>query len=111
MTRYFYKETGMYIDWAQLESLPEIDTFIDVGVGPKGSPDLYKKFESKNLILIDPLDEAESYFKNNMADKDAVFFKTALGEKEDNVIINVEKRMGRSTILDVTDINYEVDTV
>ena len=56
MTRYFYKETGMYIDWAQLDSLPEIDTFIDVGVGPKGTPDLYEKFESKKLILIDPLE-------------------------------------------------------
>ena len=35
MTRYFYKETGMYIDWAQLESLPEIDTFIDGGAVSK----------------------------------------------------------------------------
>ena len=74
MTRYFYKETGMYVDWAQLESLPEIDTFIDIGVGPEGTPDLYKKFKNKNLILIDPLDEAESFFKNNMANKGAVFF-------------------------------------
>ena len=44
MTRYFYKETGMYIDWDQLKNLPDIDTFIDVGVGAEGTPDLYEKF-------------------------------------------------------------------
>ena len=111
MTRYFYKETGMYIDWAQLETLPEIDTFIDIGVGPEGTPDLYKKFKNKNLILIDPLDEAESFFKKNMANKGAVFFKTALGEIEDTVIINVEQQAGRSTLLEVSDINYEGDPI
>ena len=111
MTRYFYKETGMYIDWDQLKTLPKIDTFIDVGVGAEGTPNLYKKFKDKKLILIDPLDEAESFYKNNMADKEAVFFKTALGEKEDTAIINVEQGIGRSTLLEVTDINYEGDPV
>jgi len=111
MTRYFYKETGMFIDWAQLESFPEIDTLIDVGVGPEGTPDLYQKFKGKQLVLIDPLDEAEYFFKHNMTDKNAVFFKTALGETLDTVIINVEKSTGRSTILDVTDINYEGDPI
>jgi hypothetical protein len=33
-----------------------------VGVGPEGTPDLYEKFKSNNLILIDPLDEAETLF-------------------------------------------------
>jgi FkbM family methyltransferase len=65
----------------------------------------------KNLKVIDPLDEAETFFKNNMANKGAVFFKTALGEKEDNVMINVEDSRGRSTILDVADINYEGDPI
>ena len=50
MTRYFYKETGTYIDWAQLQSLPEIDTFIDVGVGLEGTPDLYEKFKVFTII-------------------------------------------------------------
>ena len=107
MKRYFYEETGIYIDFDQLKTLPEIDTFIDVGVGPDGTPDLYKKFKNQKLILIDPLDEAESFYKNNMTDLDAVFYKTALGETEDTVIINVEESIGRSTILEVTNINYE----
>ncbi len=47
MTKYFYKETGMYVDWKQLKNLPDIDTFIDVGVGAEGTPDLYEKFCEK----------------------------------------------------------------
>ena len=61
MVKKFYKKTGMYIDWQQLESLPEIDTLIDIGVGPKGTEDLYRVFKNANLVLIDPIDEAKEY--------------------------------------------------
>ena len=43
MKKYFYEETDMYIDWGQLKKLHPIDTFLDVGVGPNGYPELYKK--------------------------------------------------------------------
>ena len=72
MTKYFYEETGMYIDWKQLKNLPDIDTFIDIGVGAEGTPDLYEKFYEKKLVLIDPLDEAEKFYKENMQDNDAI---------------------------------------
>jgi FkbM family methyltransferase len=111
MKRYFYKETGMYIDWAQLDNLPDIDTLIDVGVGSDGTPDLYKRFTGKKLILIDPLDEAENFFKTKMQETDAIFFKTALGETKGSVEINVQKLPGNSSILDVTDINFDGDPV
>ena len=107
MTRYFYKETGMFIDWSQLDKLPDIDTLIDVGVGPDGTPDLYKKFTGKKLILIDPLDESEKFYKDEMQGVDAIFFKTALGASKGSVKINVEEQIGRSSILDVSDINFE----
>ena len=107
MTKYFYKETGMYIDWKQLKNLPDIDTFIDVGVGAEGTPDLYEKFCEKKLVLIDPLDEAEKFYKENMKDTDAIFFKTALGDSAGSLQINVEENIGRSTILDVSEINFE----
>ena len=107
MTKYFYKETGMYIDWKQLENLPDIDSFIDVGVGAEGTPDLYEKFSEKKLVLIDPLDEAEKFYKENMQDIDAIFFKTALGDSAGSLEINVEENIGRSTILDVSEINFE----
>jgi FkbM family methyltransferase len=111
MKRYFYKETGMYIDWSQINKLPNIDTLIDVGVGPEGTPDLYNKFKEKKLILIDPLDESEIFFNNNFQEKNAIFFKTALGDCKGSVKINVEEEIGRSTILDVSDINFEGDPV
>ena len=75
MKRYFYKETGMYIDWSQINKLPNIDTLIDVGVGPEGTPDLYNKFKEKKLILIDPLDEAEKFFNNNFQGEKCNFLK------------------------------------
>jgi len=39
-----YKRTGLFIDWNQLESLPEIDTLIDIdiGIGTRGTPELYE---------------------------------------------------------------------
>jgi len=111
MGKYFYEETGMYIDWKQLERLPEIDSLIDVGVGPEGTPDLYKKFAGKKLILIDPLYEAEDFHNLYMKNTNSLFFLTALGDTTGNVIINVEKEMGRSTIFNVTDINYEGEPV
>tara|TARA_X000001036_G_scaffold347512_1_gene327680 strand:+ start:432 stop:1082 length:651 start_codon:yes stop_codon:yes gene_type:complete len=111
MTRYFYKETGMYIDWEQLKNLPDIDTFIDVGVGADGTPDLYQKFQEKKLVLIDPLDEAEKFYKENMQQVDAIFYKTALGESTGSLKINIEENIGRSTILDVSDINFEGNPV
>ncbi len=44
--KYYYKKTGMFIDWEQLSRLPNINNFIDVGVG-EGTFDLCKKFKKK----------------------------------------------------------------
>jgi FkbM family methyltransferase len=107
MTKYFRDETGMYIDWKQLDKLPKIDTLIDIGVGPMGTPDLYKRFEYAKLFLIDPLDETQDYIDKNLQSRDVIFHKCGVGEEDEEVIINVEEEIGRSTILDVTDINYE----
>lgn len=60
---FFYKTTGLFIDWSQLKKLPDIDIFIDIGFGPNGSPDLIKKFKNKELILIDPLKKSETFAK------------------------------------------------
>ena len=46
MVEKFYTKTGMYIDWQQIESLPEIDTLIDIGVGSKGTENLYRVFKN-----------------------------------------------------------------
>ena len=50
MNKYFYKDTGMYIDWSQLDKLPDIDTLIDVGVGPEGTPEKVSSYRSIRRI-------------------------------------------------------------
>ena len=107
MTKYFRDETGMYVDWGQLKKLPEIDTLIDIGVGPMGTPDLYDQFASSKLLLIDPLDETQSYIDKNLTSREVIFYQCGVGEDFDEVTINVEEEIGRSSILEVAEINYE----
>ena len=114
--RYFYKETGMYIDWAQLDRLPEIDTLVDIGVGPIGTPDLYQRFKTAKLVLIDPLDEAKNYADSDSVElkgRDVNFYQTALGnvDQKTEVLINVEEQIGRSTLMQVANINFEGDPI
>lgn len=107
MPQYFRDITGMYVDWSQLNKLPTVDTLIDIGVGPMGTPDLYEKFPSSKLLLIDPLDETESYINNNLSDRNVIFHKCGVGKETTELTINVENEIGRSSILSVTEINYE----
>jgi len=109
MTRYFRDETGMFIDWSQLDKLPEIDTLIDIGVGPMGTPDLYKRFSLAKLLLVDPLDETETYVKKNLISREVIFHKCGVGKEADEAIIHVQEEIGSSSILKVADINYESD--
>ena len=111
MPKYFYEETGMYIDWGQLDKLPDIDTLIDIGVSDHGTTDLYNRFPTQKLVLIDPLDEAERYVQEELTNRDVTFFKTALGSCREDLSLNIEKRVGRSTFLQVTDINSEGEPI
>ena len=108
MAKKIYETTGMFIDWSQLKNLPAIDTLIDVGVGSDGTPDLYEKFKTQKLILIDPLDEAEKYSKLNLAHRDVTFHKLALGSVDNTKgIISVQGELGNSSLLEASKINYE----
>jgi len=115
MKRYFYKETGMYIDWGQLSRLPDVDTLVDIGVGANGTEDLYDAFPNARLILIDPLDEANDYAAKaqekggSLKERRVKFYKTAVGNVSEttSMEISIEKAIGRSTLLKVSDINYE----
>lgn len=107
----FYKETGMFIDWKQLNFLPEIDTFIDIGFGPKGSPDLLKKFHDKQLILIDPLVESEQFARLSLKKDSFTFYNVCVGSFNGYGNLNVEENMARSTLLEVTDINFESEVI
>ncbi len=109
MTRYFRDETGMFVDWSQLDKLPEIDTLIDIGVGPMGTPDLYKRFSSAKLLLIDPLDETENYINKHLLSREVMFHKNGVGKEAGEAIIYVQEEIGSSSILKVADINFESD--
>ena len=102
----YYKKTGMYVDWEQTSQLPKIDNFIDIGVG-EGTPYLWKKFKNKRIICIDPLDVSERTVIKMLKGKNYSFHKFALGSKKDEKILNVEKDLGRSTLLKVTKKNFE----
>lgn len=104
--RIFYKKTGMYVDWQQISQLPNIDNFIDIGVG-KGTPLFWKKYKNKRLICIDPLDIAEQVVKKDLKNLNYSFHKIAVGSKKSSKILKVEKEIGRSTLLSVTKKNFE----
>ena len=110
MVEKFYSKTGMYIDWQQLESLPEIDTLIDIGVGPEGTEDLYRVFKNANLILIDPIDEAKEYANKLSKDRKVDFIQSALG-KDDNIEKNMklQRKRGFTSFLEISPINMEDD--
>jgi len=100
----------MFIDWQQIESLPEIDTLIDIGVGPQGTEDLYRVFKNANLILIDPIDEAKEYSNKLSKDRKVDFFQSALG-KDDNIEKNMklQKKRALTSFLEISPINEEDD--
>ena len=110
MVEKFYTKTGMYIDWQQIESLPEIDTLIDIGVGSKGTENLYRVFKNANLILVDPIDEAKEYAEKLSKHRKVVFIQSALG-KEDGVEKNMklQKERGYTSFLEISPINMESD--
>jgi FkbM family methyltransferase len=112
MTKKIYETTGMFIDWTQLNNLPIIDTLIDIGVGSEGTPDLYEKFESQKLVLVDPLDEAEEFAKKHLKHRDVVFFKLAVGNEDDGKgVISVQDELGNSSLLESSEINYHDKSV
>ena len=102
----FHRKTGMYVDWQQISTLPQIDNFIDIGVG-EGTPLLWKKYKNKKIICIDPLDHSENIVKKVLKKRNYSFYKCAVGAKEEIKILNVEKNLGRSTLLKVTKKNFE----
>lgn len=111
MKKYFRDETGMFIDWGQLKKLPSVDTLIDIGVGPMGTPDLYTRFNKAKLVLIDPLVETKSYIDNNLNTRDVSFYNVAVGKEKGNLTINVEDEIGRSSFLNTSSINYEGEPI
>jgi FkbM family methyltransferase len=109
--RLFYKETGIYNDWAQIKKLPSIDTLVDIGVGINGTPELYNHFDSAHLVLIDPTTEAKNYAETNLTARSHSFYNCGVGEKSGELILNVEEDSSYSSFLEVADINFRADPI
>jgi len=105
----FYEDTGMYIDWPQMDRLPPIDTLIDIGVGPKGTPSLWKKYAHCKIICIDPLEEAQLAASQMLKASDYTFYKTALGSESSTSLLNIDPNLGKSSLLVSTPINTDSD--
>jgi len=109
MIKKFYKKTGMYIDFDQIKNLPNIDTLIDIGVGPDGTKDLYNNFKNANLILIDPIDQAKKYADKLSKKRNVQFFQVGLGKSDNlNKKMKIQKKLGLSSILELSEFN-EID--
>ena len=100
----YHKETGMYVDWKQISQLPKIDNFVDIGVG-LGTPLFWKMYSKKRIICIDPLklEPAIKLLKNMKYS----YHQVAVGSKKGKKILNIEKKVGRSTLLKVRKKNFE----
>jgi FkbM family methyltransferase len=87
-------------------------TIVDVGVGADGTPQLYEAFPEAFLILIEPLKEHEPQLKAILKEYEGEYFLTAVGAREENLIINVEpNKSGRSSIYSRTDFTSTGDLV
>ena len=71
------------IDWQQLQKLPKINTLIDIGVGPMGTPELYDLFPNAKLLLIDPLSESSAYIDEHLKQRDVTFYNCGVGDREE----------------------------
>lgn len=100
----YHKETGVYVDWKQISQLPKIDNFVDIGVGV-GTPLFWKMYSKKRIICIDPLklEPAIKLLKNMKYS----YHQVAVGSKKGEKILNIEKKVGRSTLLRVRKKNFE----
>lgn len=104
----FYKKTGIYTDWAQLKKLPQIDTLIDIGVGPTGTIDLYRHFKKAKLILIDPLEEAKKFSEKLKKKRKLTFFQYAVGKDNDiKLQMKIQKKIGLSSLLKISKFNIQ----
>ena len=64
-------------------------TLVDVGVGSRGTPRLYKAFPNSYYVLIDPLKEFESEMQRILETHDGCYFLVAAGNKEGTITIHM----------------------
>lgn len=95
------KETNNYTIWDKISLLPKVETIIDVGVGPKGTPGLYRHFPNAKFLFVDPLIECREAVKSMLNERN-IFINCALGDFDGTVEMNIALKPSRSSILNRT---------
>jgi FkbM family methyltransferase len=81
----------------------EAEIIVDTGVA-EGAPQLYRSFPDAYFMMVNPLKESKKYIKKYVKTYNCEFIECALGEKEGESVINVEKSgIGASGFLDKKD--------
>ena len=84
-----------------IDRLPDVSTVVDIGIGPEGTRDLWDRYPDAQFVLIDPVIECKSSVEG-MLEKDArnVFVNKAVGAGSEQVTINIDRGLNRSSVLD-----------
>jgi FkbM family methyltransferase len=81
-------------------------TLFDVGVGG-GTPELYRLFAGKRLVLIDPLVEAEENVRQRWPGLAFDFIAAALGSEEGSAVLAITETGSKTGILERTPLTAE----
>lgn len=88
----------------ELEALDnDVNTVIDVGV-MEGTFDIYDRYPSAQLVLIDPLEESKSHVSAKLKNRPFIFYNCAVGKEKDSITINIDSKMRQSSLLERTKI-------
>lgn len=89
---------GMTPGYHRLEKLPPIAMVIDVGVGPNGSPFLYKRFPHAFFVSIDPLEESGPIVARHIPESQSYFVNAAVGRSPGYVELDVSQTASRTSL-------------
>ena len=95
---------------AKLRQLSSPSTVIDVGVW-HGTPDLYAAFPDAQLLLVDPLPEAEPHMRRILAERPGVFEAVALGSAPGEAHLSVPADTSTAAVGGEDGIVVPVDTL
>ena len=83
--------------WRKASNLPKVPTIIDIGIGPKATPGLYKHFPHARYVFIDPLEECRKAVEKRLEGCNNIFIASAVGSTNTCSILNVARKPSRSS--------------
>lgn len=84
--------------WSKVSMLPQVPTIIDIGIGPKGTPGLYRYFPDSRYLFIDALEECKQAVEERLVGGRNIFVTSAVGAENSSVQINIARKPSRSSL-------------